>query len=255
MAKAVQLAFASCTPDLTGRLLDELRALRPGTELLVISEFPVDGARWIPFHPRRRLRDNIALCRAAIGDRPVELAGVVLQPRVPYRKMRLMALGVAPRVVVLFNEEMRHFALHPREAPAILRHAAWRARNVLWWQLRGGGEVRQTWERLRQPAGRRIWYWYWRARLAGAVAGLWKRLLLPERVRQPAAAELEAGISVVIPSRNGRELLKRCLPGVVRDSPEAEIIVVDNGSDDGSAAWLAERYPGVRVEVSETALS
>jgi GT2 family glycosyltransferase/glycosyltransferase involved in cell wall biosynthesis len=56
--------------------------------------------------------------------------------------------------------------------------------------------------------------------------------------------------SVVIPNWNGRDLLDKYLPSVIDalgDSPDNEIIVVDNGSEDGSAEFLRERFPSVRV--------
>jgi GT2 family glycosyltransferase/glycosyltransferase involved in cell wall biosynthesis len=56
--------------------------------------------------------------------------------------------------------------------------------------------------------------------------------------------------SVVIPNWNGRDLLANYLPSVVEamgGNSDNEIIVVDNGSEDGSAAFLRERFPGVRV--------
>jgi GT2 family glycosyltransferase len=58
--------------------------------------------------------------------------------------------------------------------------------------------------------------------------------------------------SIVIPSYNGRDLLETCLTSVRRNLPSngrwsAEVIVVDDASSDGTAAWLAEHYPGVRL--------
>ena len=49
---------------------------------------------------------------------------------------------------------------------------------------------------------------------------------------------------MVIPSRNGKDLLAAMLPEVVRQIQSragGEIIVVDNGSDDGTADFLRER--------------
>ncbi|HEV2446820.1 MAG TPA: glycosyltransferase, partial [Candidatus Sulfopaludibacter sp.] len=56
---------------------------------------------------------------------------------------------------------------------------------------------------------------------------------------------------------NGRELLAAQLPGVVRELEQlaAEIIVVDNGSDDGTAEGRRGEGPRVEVEVSSEALS
>jgi GT2 family glycosyltransferase len=55
---------------------------------------------------------------------------------------------------------------------------------------------------------------------------------------------------VVIPSYNGRRLLETCLASVERFGPNddtVEVIVSDDASTDGTADWLAERHPGVRV--------
>jgi GT2 family glycosyltransferase len=56
--------------------------------------------------------------------------------------------------------------------------------------------------------------------------------------------------TVVIPNWNGRDLLEKYLPSVVAalsGNPENEILVVDNASTDGSALFLRESFPQVRV--------
>lgn len=56
--------------------------------------------------------------------------------------------------------------------------------------------------------------------------------------------------SIVIPNWNGRELLEKYLPSVLEATEPhsgSEVIVVDNGSTDESAAMLKERFPEVRV--------
>jgi GT2 family glycosyltransferase/glycosyltransferase involved in cell wall biosynthesis/SAM-dependent methyltransferase len=59
------------------------------------------------------------------------------------------------------------------------------------------------------------------------------------------------GVSVVIPTYNGRDLLARNLPSVVAEVAHCafptEILVVDDGSTDDTAAWLATTFPAVRV--------
>ena len=55
-------------------------------------------------------------------------------------------------------------------------------------------------------------------------------------------------LSIVIPTFNGRDVLDPCLRSVMRYRPtDSEVIVVDDGSRDGSAEWLEENYPDVRL--------
>ncbi|MBK8497927.1 MAG: glycosyltransferase family 2 protein [Flavobacteriales bacterium] len=52
--------------------------------------------------------------------------------------------------------------------------------------------------------------------------------------------------AVVILNWNGRKWLEQFLPAAVRHTPNAEIIVADNGSSDDSLEWLAVHHPSVR---------
>jgi len=55
-------------------------------------------------------------------------------------------------------------------------------------------------------------------------------------------------VKIVILNWNGAAHLKRFLPAVVRTSPpEAEIVVADNGSTDGSPELVEREFPSVRV--------
>jgi GT2 family glycosyltransferase len=55
-------------------------------------------------------------------------------------------------------------------------------------------------------------------------------------------------ISVIILSWNGIDLLKRCMATVDSQTyTDFEIIVVDNGSSDGTDEWLRTRHPSARV--------
>lgn len=55
-------------------------------------------------------------------------------------------------------------------------------------------------------------------------------------------------VSVVVPSWNGRRLLTPCLESLRRQTvPPAGVVVIDNGSTDGSPAMLARSFPEVEV--------
>lgn len=58
-----------------------------------------------------------------------------------------------------------------------------------------------------------------------------------------------AELSVVIPSWNGKDILRGHLPSVLDEAQRlgSEVVVVDDGSEDESAAMLAREFPEVRV--------
>lgn len=54
-------------------------------------------------------------------------------------------------------------------------------------------------------------------------------------------------ISIIIPTWNGRHLLEESIPALLhQDGPERDILVVDNGSKDGTGIWLKEKYPEIQ---------
>ena len=56
-------------------------------------------------------------------------------------------------------------------------------------------------------------------------------------------------LSIIIVNWNQREMLKDCLHTVFEntDPNTDEVFVVDNGSEDGSADYVAEHFPNVRL--------
>ena len=57
-------------------------------------------------------------------------------------------------------------------------------------------------------------------------------------------------ISVIVPCYNGERYLSRCLDSLLAQTMPVEIVVVNDGSTDGSARVLAEyaeRYPNIRI--------
>jgi GT2 family glycosyltransferase len=92
---------------------------------------------------------------------------------------------------------------------------------------------------------------------AGASAGqsgeAWNR----QAKASAPPAESSGGVppvSIVIPNWNGRDLLAKYLPSVIAAAavhPENEIVVVDNGSSDGSADFVRDHFPQVTLLVLE----
>lgn len=55
-------------------------------------------------------------------------------------------------------------------------------------------------------------------------------------------------VSVIIPNYNGKQYLKNCLDAMERQVyKEFEVILVDNGSEDGSVEFVRAHYPWVRL--------
>jgi GT2 family glycosyltransferase/glycosyltransferase involved in cell wall biosynthesis len=247
----IKLAFLSGTEDLNRRLIEHLRALYPELPLWVVSDFPPEDAtlKWIRYRVNRPFAENLRRCREELRGHTIRLAGVMLVPNVPFRRMRLLALVLSPRGFLAFNENLNHFMLRPGSIPAIARHIVWRTANALRWSIRAASKA--DWRLLAQ---------YVAARLAGMVRPRWRLAggprgypACPTRGTDAFVCQLE-GVTVVIPSRTGKELLQAQLPGILAQSPE-QIIVVDNGSTDGTEEWLASDYPQIEVVHSPAPLS
>ena len=55
-------------------------------------------------------------------------------------------------------------------------------------------------------------------------------------------------VTVVIPNWNGMKYLPDCLASLAGQTyPGLKVILIDNGSEDGSAAYARETYPGIRI--------
>lgn len=55
-------------------------------------------------------------------------------------------------------------------------------------------------------------------------------------------------LSIVIPSWNGLELLKICLPSLIKQTfKDFEVIIVDNGSGDDSVKYIQKNFPSFKI--------
>jgi GT2 family glycosyltransferase/glycosyltransferase involved in cell wall biosynthesis len=256
LKEQIKVVFASGSEDLIPSLIERVSELEPELPLYVVSEFPVEQGRWVPYHIQRTFRENYARCRAAFRGKQIRFSAAICEPGQPFRRMRFIAFLLSPLGFIAYNENLDHYMLRPRCAGTIVRNFLWRARNFAVWQLRPRGPARLFLRRLAHPGEFCRPLLYCAAVLAGWVTS-WVKALAPPRGSLPPSANLPIGITVVIPSRNGRDLLTRLLPGLLHelDGGPHEVIVVDNGSGDGTDAFLKEKHPRVLIECSERPLS
>ena len=139
MKHKIKVAFASGTDDLNERLIERMRNVLPDLPLYVISEFPpavpsaAGDVRWVRYCGG--FFENLARCRATFRRKSIRLAGVLLVPNLPFRRMRLLAFVLAPLYFLAVNEHLNDFMLRPASLPAIARHLLWRLRNFIRWRL------------------------------------------------------------------------------------------------------------------------
>lgn len=223
------VVFGSGSPELIETALDRAA---PDDGLIVVSEFPPSRGEWIPFHVLRSAEDHRALFRARMGARVVASGVVLLDPEQPLPGLRALGEEILGGHAVWFDASG---PTSPAQHAARLRRRRMRERAA-------------KLVRLLRPREARLSLLYRRAlRHGGELAAA-----RPEASALSLPEPRPAGISVVIPSRNGRELLARCLP---RIEGANEIIVVDNGSDDGTREWLAREHPDVIAQGSHAPLS
>ena len=85
------------------------------------------------------------------------------------------------------------------------------------------------------------------------TALLFSDLLGRFRASKPLPADTKPNVAcatVVIPNWNGRDLLEKYIPPLMEalaGHPDNELLVVDNGSEDGSSSFLAGNFPSVKV--------
>ncbi len=238
----IKLAFASCSQDLIDQFVEEVSRMgTPGLPIYCVSEFKpeaTDGQScvWIPWFPYHPLAENRQRIEWHLRGKQVRYNAILLQPRQPYWPMRWAGFLTAPLRVYCFNENYGHFPLHPRGMVPMLRHIAWRAKNWLRYQFRPGGSIYTMVWRLGHPFSWERPFYAWKARRRGPLAlGV---------LRSEGVPSLEDGITVVIPSRDGRALLEKSLPLVLRQSEATRVIIVDNGSSDNT-----HELAGPRVDV------
>lgn len=224
---SVRILFASGPSEVIQSTIAHLRSKYP---LLIVAEFQPPEGEWIPYHVHRSVEENRSFILSRLNGRAIQSGAMILDPIAGQDGLRALARTIVPKPE-LFEKNGRT----TEQRYATRQHVR---------KLRGKA---QTALRLLNPAEFRLSLLYRKALRRG-------RELANTRSAQTLAAARRKpeGISVVIPSRNGRELLERCLPGVAGAD---EIIVVDNGSNDGTVEWLRSHHPSVIVETSRGPLA
>jgi GT2 family glycosyltransferase len=202
----------------------------PGSPILVVSEFQPEGCEWIPYHLRRSAAENRELLLSKLAGREIAGGALILDLTVPHEALRELGISMLGPQALVFDETG---LTNP------LRHKLRSKKQSLKARL-------ATAQRLLNPDELNLSLLYRRAVRRGQ-----ELTVRPPAKHYPEAAPKPDGISIVIPSRNGRELLERCLAAL---TGATEIIVVDNGSSDGTVDWLAETYTDVLTEHSPEAL-
>jgi GT2 family glycosyltransferase/glycosyltransferase involved in cell wall biosynthesis len=238
-ADLIKLAFASGTAELNRGMLDHFASNPPDLPLVVVAEFAPHRGEWIPYHVPRSVKENTAAIRAAVAGRGIGAAAMVLAPGTALAKMRIIALTMAPASLIAYDERLRILRL--ADLPGYFLS-----------QVKPGRRAQRWLRRMAHPAEAEIPL---RARSAQVYGSVASRIRAPGREIPMPAAVLHDGVSVIVPSRDGRELLAALLPGLLAQIPTAEVIVVDNGSSDGTAPWLAREFPVVRVIETQEPLS
>jgi len=240
--------FASGTAELNALVLKHFLLIHGEVPLCVVSEFETGSGEWIAWHVQRPFEQNVAAVKAALAGRPIAAAGVIYDSRSALDDLRRAARQMAPDVLHAYDEDLRHAG--PGALRNFLLRRAWRRASR---QLHAGGRAHAWLRRIVHPSEAEIPI---RARLAQARGLAAARSRVPvAKERRSAETARPAGVTIVIPSRDGRELLREMLPPLLRDAPEAGIVVVDNGSSDGKVEWLARDYPAIRALESTEPLS
>ncbi len=225
-------------------MLERFKQIRPEFPLYIVSEFAPDRGDWIPYHPALPVGQNAAAIRAALWGKSVAAAAVMLDAHPPLRPMQKIGSAIGAAALHFYNAQGN--VISPWRA------RMWRARDLKR-QFAPGGRARRWLHRLAHPADAEIPIRARSAQVYGAISSALRQTGREAVMfgHQPLAR----GVTVIIPSRDGCELLERLFASLWPEITNGELIVVDNGSRDGTAKWLDATWPTVRVIRTDAPLS
>ena len=245
------------------RLVSALRATADHPALaavLVANEIPADLVRWMgPVRVRRALEDLIETGRRAA---PHLLFAYANYPTTEYLEpdnADFSAFNIYLENAAAFRSYLKRLHHIAGDRPLLVsefgldsrRHGLQRQAETLQWAM----EI----ARAEECAGMAIYAWSDRWWNRGAEVDDWD-FGLTDRAghSKPAlAAAAAAGtsddfpaasFSVIVCTRNGRDRIDRCLHAIrLLEGGPYETVVVDDGSDDGTADMVAAAFPWVKL--------
>ena len=239
---AVKVLFASGSEAVIARTLERLRRFFRNCRWWSYPSFAPPAGEWIPFHVKRGFRENRELVRSMLQGRKIRIAAAILGAA--HALLAAAFSGLLDGAAVLHGVQRGRPAFHAaaaqrafdRPASAVARGEfpalATQARRLdlhVLLALRASGRAAQA---NSLPAG-------------AAQRAMAERRISRAAEPPPARRYRPAGISVVIPSRNGRELLAGCLP-LITMPPRSSSSTTARPT--GRVDYLREMYPEVVVE-------
>jgi GT2 family glycosyltransferase/glycosyltransferase involved in cell wall biosynthesis len=245
--KSIAVVFASGPAHLNSDLIHRIANSHPDLPLVVVGEFapsfPQGQGEWIPWHVFRRYKENLATTREALGTRQIVFAASILDPTVQHTNMRLAAARLAGKALTVYDNH-----LQPVSGAGWGKYVFDRVSGAV-----SSPRLRRWMKRLRHPSDAELPARARAAQMYGIAAS--KIRARQQDVPMRGAKPLAPGVTVVIPSRNGKELLADVLASLLPQMTGGEIIISDNGSNDGTASWLGANFPTVRVIQAAAPLS
>ena len=226
----------------------------------VANEIPADLVRWIgPLRVRQALEGLIALGRQTAPDLLFAYANYPSTEYLEPANADFSAFNVYLEEPAAYRDYLKRLHHIAGDRPLVIsefgldsrRNGLARQAEVLAWA--------QTISRDEETAGLTVYAWSDRWWNAGAEvldwdfglidrAGHAKPALLARPSLPAAPAAPAATFSVIICTRNGRTRLGKCLLAVSKlAGGDFETLVVDDGSNDGAADFVAAHFPRVRL--------
>lgn len=244
------------------RLVEALRetAEHPAlTGVYVGNEIPADLVRWMgPLRVRRAVEMLIDLGREVAPQLLFAYANFPSTEYLEPENADFSAFNVYLEEPEAFRKYLRRLHHIAGDRPLVIsefgmdsrRNGLTRQAEVLGWAM----DV----SREEETAGFTIYAWSDRWWTGGAEVLDWDFGLVDRDGNdKPALSEVASRgnrqpspslrFSVIICTRNGRERIGRCLEALAEMEGGFEIIVVDDGSGDGTAEFVAERFPRVKL--------